>query len=95
MSRQRSKECVGSANERAKPTAVQFSPACGNWGRSRETGGPGIGPEAVIVSKVFSVKVGIICEDKVCLLSAVGGMKTGRDGESTPCGSLLIGLITV
>lgn len=32
---QTAEECVGSANERAELTAVQFSPSCGNQGGSR------------------------------------------------------------
>lgn len=93
---QTAKECVGSRNERAKPTAVQFSPRLWEQGGSRDGRDwrPGFAGRLSLSAR-FRVKVGIIFEDKVWLLFAVGGMKTGREAESTPCGSLLIGLITV
>lgn len=59
----------------------RFRPLVGT-GRSRE--GRDWRPGFVgrpLLSPRFWVKVGIICEDKVLLLFAVGGMKTGREAR--------------
>lgn len=94
MSRQR-RSASGVEMRGQSQQRCSFHPLVGT-GRSRDGRDwrPGFAGRPLL-SPWFSVKVGIICEDKVWLLFAVGGMKTGRDAESTPCGSLLIGLITV